>query len=368
MPTRRPLLSVIIPTYKECENIENLCSALTQELAQVEYEILIIDDDSQDGIRDLVSQLHRRDKRIRLIVRKRKRSLSAAVIDGLKQARGRYCCVMDADLSHPPSAILPMLRKLESADADFCLGSRYIAGAHIDRRWTLRRRWISLFATLLSLSLVQVKDPMSGFFVVERERLPPWHKLWPLGYKIALEIMVKGDFPRIYEHPIHFGERLHGVSKMNVRVQFLFLQHLRRLYKYKFPVFAEFILFSMVGASGFAIDVLCYYGLQWLMNMGHIPARALSFWVAASWNWYLNRVVTFSEAFKSHKLRQWLSFVFVSLVGFCINWGIYALLTLTVDFFATYKFAALVLGVLAGLGTNFMFSRLFIFRVLEKED
>ena len=363
----RPILTVVIPTYKERENILLLCPALSGELAAISHEILILDDDSQDGTIEAVARLRKAKHRVRLIVRKRNHGLSAAVIEGLKQAEGEYCCVMDADLSHPPTAILPMLRKLQSGAAEFCLGSRYIAGGRVDQRWTLKRRVLSYVATLLSLPLVRVKDPMSGFFMVRRRSIPQWYRLSPLGYKIALEIMVKGHLQSIYEEPIYFKERLHGASKMNIRVQFLFLRHLRRLYKYKFSVLAELVLFSMVGASGFLIDVTFYYVLQWGVGIDDIVARGFSFWVAASWNWYLNRVITFSDAFKSRKKAQWLLFVLVSLFGFSINWGIYVLLTLNVDFFAAYKFLALVLGVLAGLGTNFMFSRLFIFRVLDDE-
>lgn len=363
------LLSILVPTYREAENIKLLCESIAQELQQVphaNYEILIMDDDSQDGSEQVVQQLQKSSTHkipVSIINRKgKKKSLSAAVIDGFAISKGEFCCVMDADLSHPPSAILPMVQSLQNNNGDFCLGSRYTEGGSIDIEWTLSRRVISLVATLLAMPLCRIKDPMSGFFAIARKDLPPLNTLSPVGYKIALELMVKGNLKKIIEYPIHFSQRIHGDSKMDVRQQFFYLRHLRRLYQYKFPVASEFVQFGMVGGSGFIVDVSIYYLLQYAADLQHTTARALSFWAGASWNWYWNRKVTFSEYFKSHPLRQWASFVLVCVFGFTINWGCYYMLTEYVDFFSIYKIFALMAGVIAGMGFNFMFSRAFIFR------
>ena len=363
------LVSIILPTYKESKNIEPLCKAIAAEFKSQKYEILIMDDDSKDGTDLIVRKLRRKKLPVSLINRKdKKRGLSPAVIDGLEISQGKYCCVMDADLSHPVSAIRPMLNKLKNGKADLSLGSRYVAGGTIDMEWTVRRRFLSFIATLLALPLGGVKDPMSGFFVLAKKDIPYRDMLSPLGYKIALELIVKGGFSKIYEHPIHFRERRFGKSKMDVSQQFYYLRHLRRLYSYKFPVLSEFVQFGMVGASGFIVDVFIYYVLQYVFLMEHIIARAFSFWISASWNWFWNRTITFSEHFKSNPIKQWISFLAVSLFGFTMNWGAYYLLTTEVEFFDEYRILALMIGVIAGLGFNFMFSRIFIFRHIRNEN
>ncbi|MBE8182798.1 MAG: hypothetical protein HAW61_04675 [Candidatus Portiera sp.] len=260
-----------------------------------------------------------------------------------------------------------MIKKLQTNEVDFCLGSRYVEGGSIDIEWTWSRRLISFATTCLAMPLCNIKDPMSGFFTFAKNKLPPLHQLSPVGYKIALELMVKGDFNKIYEYPIPFSQRIHGHSKMNVRQQFFYLRHLRRLYQYKFPVASEFVQFGLVGGSGFIVDVSIYYLLQYAADMQHIMARGLSFWVGASWNWFWNRTITFSDHFKSHPVKQWSSFVLISIFGFSINWGSYYLLTEYVAFFDDYKIFALMAGVVAGMGLNFMFSRIFIFRHIEQQ-
>ena len=365
------LLSIILPTYQEAENIPAVCASIASALHESkikDYEILIMDDCSRDGSDRQAKKLNQKGIPVQFIERKDKqRGLSAAVLDGLKLSQGKYCCVMDADMSHPAEAIAPMLAKLQNDEADFCLGSRYVMGGRIDENWTFRRFLLSRAATFLALPLIKVKDPMSGFFMLARQSLPPLAKLSPLGYKIALELLIKGRYERVYEYPIYFRNRLHGQSKMNIREQFLYLQHLRRLYKVQYPILSEFAHFGLVGGSGFFVDVLLYYGLQHAFSMNHIWARALSFWGAASWNWYWNRVITFSDYFKSMPLYQWLGFIAVSGFGFVLNWGTYAVLTSYVSFFATHKIFALLLGVAAGLGLNFMFSRVLVFRHLDHE-
>jgi len=153
------------------------------------YEILIMDDNSQDGSIEKAQELSQTFP-IRLINRTENRGLSPAVIDGFDEAKGDYIVVMDADLSHPASAIPKMIAQLKSGESDFVLGSRYVEGGSIDDSWTLWRYINSVVATLPALPLTKVKDPMSGFFAVRKADIPPARELSPIGYKIALEVMV----------------------------------------------------------------------------------------------------------------------------------------------------------------------------------
>ena len=362
-------ISVILPTYKEAENLSSLCQELATALAGYSYEVLVMDDRSPDATGQVVAELQRSGLPVELHLREHDPGLSPAVIDGLARARGEYLVVMDADLSHPPDKIPPMIARLASGEADFCLGSRYVPGGSLYAGWDWRRRLNSWLATVPARLLVAVRDPMSGFFALRRSQLPALHRLSPLGYKIALELMVKGGYrrERIHEVPINFRKRNAGESKLTARVQFYYLRHLRRLYTYRYPLLSELLQFMGVGGSGFVVDLCCYLLLQ-LVGFSHLGARALSFWFAGSWNWFWNRTLTFSEYEKKQRIKQWLAFLGGSLVGFAINFGSYATLTDNVDFFAQYKILALALGVALGMGFNFMFSRFFVFSKLQQDS
>jgi len=275
--------------------------------------------------------------------------------------------VMDADLSHPAERIPDMLALLEHNKKDFVVGSRYVAGGSLDPSWTWFRLLNSKVATWLALPLARIRDPMSGFFAFRRADMPETHLLSPIGYKIGLELLVKGNFKKPGEVPIHFADRVHGESKLTWKEQVRYLRHLRRLYQFRFPFLAEFMQFGAVGGSGFAVDLLIYLGLQWLTGMGHVAARALSFWGAASWNWAWNRVLTFSNRKKTAKLAQWSGFLFTSLLGFAINVGSYYVLTHYVPYFEVHKILALLAGVLLGFGFNFLTARLLVFIPYEAE-
>lgn len=362
------MISIIVPTYQEVENLEPLSemiqSALTED--NLSYEILVMDDNSQDGSIEKVAELFTQNHPIRLVNRTENRGLSPAVIDGFSEAKGDFVVVMDADLSHPASAIPKMIAQLKSGESDFVLGSRYVEGGSIDDSWTLWRYINSVIATIPALPLTRVKDPMSGFFAVRRADLPPATDLSPIGYKIALEVMVKGDFDKVSEVPIHFVDRIHGESKLTLTEQLKYLRHLRRLYQYKFQTKAEFFQFAAIGSSGFIVDLAVYLLLQ-MMGVSHTVARAISFWPAVSWNWALNRVITFSHREKTAKTTQWGAFASSSLIGFAVNYGTYYTLTTFVPFFEEHMILALIVGVIMGMGFNFSISNLFIFKKLREE-
>ena len=362
-PEGAPTLSIVVPTYQEAENIPVLSEEIRDALEEpdIDYELIFVDDNSQDGSEEICEDLAEAHP-IRIIVRRDERGLATAVIRGIVEARGELVVVMDADLSHPPSAIPEMVRRLQSGDADFVLGSRYVPCGSIHENWSFFRTLNSKIPSLLTRPLTPLKDPMSGFFGLKKRDVPSIEKLSPIGYKIALEVYVKGEFSKPSEVPIHFSERRHGESKLSFKEQLNFLRHLRRLYQYKHPLFTELVQFAAVGGSGFIVDVLAYLGLQAALGVDHRLARALSFVAAASWNWAANRTITFDKRPKTSKLKQWPAFVLTSTMGFLINWGCYVLLTGFVPFFDQYRILALMVGVIAGMGSNFLAARTFVFK------
>ena len=353
------MLSVVVPTYNEAGNLSRLAEALADALDGVDYELLIADDRSTDDTVQVLEGLKVQHP-IRLVsAGDRPRDLSLSVIEGVNAAEYDLVLVMDADLSHPPEVVPTMLATIREEPGCFVLGSRYAEGGSFDRDWSLWRFVNSYVATMIARPLISCGDPMSGFFLFDRRNVD-LEKLKPLGYKIGLELMVRGNFDDVIEVPILFKDREIGESKMNLQQQIKYLRHLRRLYLYKFGNLAEFVHFGAVGASGFLIDITFYFLFQFL-GFNHVSARAMSFWPAVSWNWALNRITTFGERQKRPKARQWFEFVGTSLFGFAVNWGIYTYLTSNVEFFDDYKVLALVSGIICASFFNFAASSLFVY-------
>ncbi len=162
--------------------------------------------------------------------------MSGAVLEGMKIARGEYLLVMDADLQHPPEKIDELISLLEKNESDFSLGSRYIPGGGTHQKWSLFRQLNSRISTFLASPFAgKTHDPMSGFFALRRSTYERAQRLMPLGYKIGLELMCKCRVKNAREIPIHFGPRQHGESKLTLKQQFKYLEHLSRLYDFTFP-------------------------------------------------------------------------------------------------------------------------------------
>jgi dolichol-phosphate mannosyltransferase len=226
-------LSVVVPTYREADNLRLLVPAVSRAIAATGRpgEIVVVDDDSPDDTRRVCEELARRHP-LRLLVRQHQRGLATAVLHGLRQSAGVVLVVMDADLSHPPEKIPELVAALE-AGAEFVIGSRYVAGGHTDEDWGWFRRLNSRVATALARGFTTAHDPMAGFFALRRATFLAARDLDPIGYKIALELIVKCGCRGVVEVPITFRNRVKGQSKLSLREQINYLRHLRRLYAYK---------------------------------------------------------------------------------------------------------------------------------------
>ncbi|MBI4020076.1 MAG: polyprenol monophosphomannose synthase [Candidatus Aenigmarchaeota archaeon] len=223
-------VSIIIPTYNERENIGRLIPAIFSALskASIKGEVIVVDDNSPDGTARIVSGLSKKFN-VKLIVREKKAGLSSAVLEGIKNSSGEIIGVMDADFSHPPGKIPEFAKSLEHAD--IAIGSRFIGGGGI-RGWSSLKMSRSAIASLLARGLTSVSDPMSGFFFFRREIISG-ASLRPKGYKIGLEIMVKGKHARVAEVPYVFHDRMRGKSKFNAKEAINYLVHITRLYVHK---------------------------------------------------------------------------------------------------------------------------------------
>ena len=362
-----PTVSVVVPTYREAANLKPLAERVDAALSGggIEWELLFADDDSDDGGAAVAAELARRLP-VRFETRREpRRDLSLSVLFGIGIARGGRIVVMDADLSHPPERIPDLLRALDGG-VDIAVGSRYAPGGGIDRNWRLSRLLVSRAATLLARPLTNCSDPMSGFFAFDRRAVTDLGALRPIGFKIALELIVRGEL-RIGEVPIEFRERGRGASKLGVRQQIDFFRHLYRLYSHRHGGPLRMLCFGLVGASGFVIDVGGYLALQWA-GVEHRLARFFAFWPAVSWNWLLNRRLTFHDRAPEAPARQWMKFVAGSLFGLLVNVGSYAALTSYIAFFDANRLLALIAGVGLGSLVNFLFATLYVYRRRATEN
>ncbi len=225
-----PGVTIVVPMLREAPNLEPLAERVAGALAGrgLAWELLLVDDDSDDDTLDVAGRLARRLP-LRIEVRRGVRpDLSRAVLQGIAHGRHDRVVVMDADLSHPPERI-PDLLAGRDAGCDMVVGSRYYPGASTADDWGWTRALNSRVATLLAVPLTRCSDPMSGFFAVDRRALPDRAALRPVGYKVGLELMVRGRL-RVGEVPIAFDDRRRGKSKLGWRQRLNYVRHLGRLY------------------------------------------------------------------------------------------------------------------------------------------
>ena len=315
------LLSVIVPTYNEKENIGVLIERVSRVLREkgIPFEMLVMDDDSPDGTSKAVGKMSGRYPEARCIVRKEDRGLSPSVIDGFKAARGDILLVMDADLSHPPQVVPELYEAIAKGGADVSVGSRHAKGGGTEE-WPFSRKFISWGASVMARPLTSCSDPMSGFFAVKRSVVED-APLRAKGYKILLEVLVKGKYRKVSEVPIMFRDREKGQSKLGSKVIVNYLQHLIQLYLY--PGSAPFFKFLFVGGTGLLVDEGIFNTLVLLMGKTNDTYwQGISFLAAVVWNFIWNRVWTFS-ATKGKGGSQLGKFFIVALIAFGIRTGLY---------------------------------------------
>eukprot|EP00127_Corallochytrium_limacisporum_P000864 Clim_evm7s28 gene=Clim_evmTU7s28 len=236
-------VTVVIPTYEEAGNIPKLTQEIFESVreAGLTTELLIIDDNSQDGTTEVCEKLRSEGYNIRLVTRTSERGLSSAVLRGFREAAYDTLLVMDADRSHPPARIPDLVRPIVDGRAEFAVGSRYTEGGGVAKDWPLYRRIVSKGATLVAWPLAHSTDPMSGFFCTRKDQWRKARDLNPIGFKILLELMVKSGAEVIEDVPFVFQDRTVGESKLKAKVYVQYIRHLAQLYLYKYPLTVAFL-------------------------------------------------------------------------------------------------------------------------------
>ena len=357
-----PELSVVVPTFNERDNVIALFRKLETALAGRAWEVIYVDDNSPDGTWDVVRALAGADSRVRCIRRIGRRGLSGACIEGILASSAPCAAVIDADLQHDETQLPKMLALLQSGEADLVVGSRYVEGGSADS-FDKQRAGFSMLATQVSKKLlrVEIADPMSGFFMIRRDRfeqLAP--QLSTQGFKILLDIVAtaRGSL-RIKEIPYSFGSRLHGESKLDSMVALDFLGLV--LAKLTGDVVSlRFLLFAMVGSLGLLVHLVALFVALEVFNVPFPEAQACGALMAMTSNFLLNNFLTYRDQRLQGLgiLRGLLLFYLVCSVGLIANVGVA---------FSVYDqepiwWLAGAAGALMGVVWNYAMSGLFVWR------
>ncbi|MEY9704894.1 glycosyltransferase [Bradyrhizobium diazoefficiens] len=357
-----PELSVIVPTFNERDNVTVLYRRLEATLASVAWEVVFVDDNSPDGTWDVVRALAQRDSRVRCVRRIGRRGLSGACIEGILASSAPFVAVIDADLQHDETQLPKMLLLLASDEADLVVGSRYIEG-YKSEGFNKQRAGASALATEVARKMlrVEIADPMSGFFMVRRDRfeeLAP--KLSVHGFKILLDLVATahGSLPAV-EIPYTFGARQHGESKLDSMVALDFLGLV--LAKLSNDILSlRFILFAMVGGIGLVVHLATLFIGLHVFKAPFAEAQAAGAVVAMTSNFVLNNFLTYrDQRLKGFALlRGLIAFYIVCSVGLLANVGVA---------FSVYDqepiwWLAGLAGALMGVVWNYAMSGLFVWR------
>lgn len=354
-------LCVVVPTFNERDNVPQLFAKLDAALSGIAWEVIFVDDNSPDGTWDVVRALAQADPRARCIRRIGRRGLSGACIEGILASSAPFVAVMDADLQHDETQLPKMLALLQSGQAELAVGSRYVSGGDTGSFGSARLGG-SVFATKIAKKLlhIDIADPMSGFFMIRRdrfERLAP--SLSVQGFKILLDIVATaGGKLRVVEVPYSFGTRLHGESKLDSMVVLDFLGLVLAKLTHDL-VSLRFLLFALVGAIGLAVHLIALYVALGL-RVPFAEAQGIAAFLAMTGNFLLNNRLTYrDQRLKGFALvRGLLLFYLVCSVGLLANVGVA---------FSVYDqepiwWLAGAAGALMGVVWNYGVSSLFVWR------
>jgi dolichol-phosphate mannosyltransferase len=357
-----PLLSVIVPTFNERANVTKLFEKLENALTCIDWEVIFVDDNSPDGTSDVVRDLAGQDARVRCLRRIGRRGLSGACIEGILASSAPFVAVMDADLQHDETQLPKMLASLQDGQTELVVGSRYIEGGNADS-FNKQRAGASLLATEISKRLlrVSISDPMSGFFMIRRDRfeqLAP--QLSTQGFKILLDVIATahGNL-RTVEIPYRFGSRLHGESKLDSMVALDFLGLVLAKLTND-AVSLRFLLFALVGSTGLVVHLATLFVALKLFDLPFAEAQGCGALLAMTTNFILNNFLTYrDQRLKGFAiLRGLLAFYFVCSVGLLANVGV----AFSIYDHEPIWWVAGAAGALMGVVWNYAMSGLFVWR------
>lgn len=320
-------LSIVIPTYNEGENVIEITKRIQLALAPLtlSYEICFVDD-STDETTSLLENLSQEFDDVRYIHRENGHGLATAVVEGFKGTTGQYIVVMDSDLQHPPE-ILPQVYGRLTQGIEVVIPSRFIDGGS-DGGLRLFRKVVSWTARSIGRVSIRrlrnISDCTGGYFAVQRHVVENV-ELDPVGWKILMEVLVKGKYSTVHEIPYSFVERQAGESKMSMKEQWNYLHHIVRLVRFS-PDDRRFYMFCLVGLLGVAVNLLAMSVLLHVFHRHILSSSIAASLIAMAHNFLWNDRITWRDHVDPVPWRRAVKFplfVLISTVGIAIT-GLFA--------------------------------------------
>jgi dolichol-phosphate mannosyltransferase len=372
--------SLVVPTYNESKNLAKLVEILTQLLDDYfdhNYELIIVDDDSPDLTWQVGLDLMPNYPQLRVMRRQEEKGLSTAVIRGWQSSQGEVLGVIDGDLQHPPETLIKMLDAMAKG-ADLVVASRHVEGGGVSD-WGFMRRVLSRGAQMLGLLILpnvigRVSDPMSGYFMVRRSAIANC-PMNPLGYKILIEVLGRGNIDSVAEVGYVFQERQEGESKVTWRQYVDYILHLLRLRsrgritklreKLHLPV-KRFLSYGLVGLSGVFVDMSIFY-LLGVMGWGLTSSKIISAEVAVLNNFLWNDLWTFRDLAQQQSgrrklIKRFVKFNLICLLGIGLN---LIILNFLYNYFGVNKYIANLIAIAIVTIWNFWFNLKLSWRVTQ---
>ena len=322
-------LSIVLPTFNEGGSIRQVIESLLRQGHDPPLEILVVDDDSQDGTSDLVRAMARQDSRIRIIQRVGRSGLASAIKEGLIAALYPTAVVMDSDGQHEPASVGAAVQLLDRKGLDLVAGSRFLHHSAIRGLSGRRTNGSNLANRLARWSLPKsyrhLSDCMSGFIVLRLNRcLPLVRQVDVNGFKFFYELLaISHGRLQVGEIPLSFQPRLHGSSKLDLAILWDFAVSLTHTATFRLLP-RRAISFGLVGASGVVVQLMCTALLMGLFKLTFQQALPMAVITAASSNYLVNNALTFRDRRQSGRqlIRGLLKFLLVASLPALANVGL----------------------------------------------
>jgi dolichol-phosphate mannosyltransferase len=359
-----PELSIVVPTYNESENLPILVDRIRKALGRTKHEIIVVDDNSPDGTGEIAEHLARRYGNIKVVHREKKKGLASAVVDGFKHVSAPTVCVIDADLQHPPEKIPELFDEIKNG-ADIVVASRYVKGGGI-RGWAKSRKIISRGAEILARLAIPnshgLSDPLSGFFMLKKDVIRG-AELDPIGFKILLEVLVKGSYKKVVEVPYVFEKRLRGKSTLGFRENLNYLRHLSRLAQASGGA-GQFLKFCVVGLSGVFVNMGLLWALTKFVGFDYRISAIFAIEISILSNFTLNELWTFGKRQKKGGLAERIAgFNLACVIGAAINFFILVILT---EILHLHYLISNLFGIACATLWNYFTSAMWVWKCAEK--
>ena len=368
-----PLLSIVLPTRNEKENILPMVKKLTEVFANTNYNYeIIFADDSTDETESVIKKHGEKDPRIKFVKGPGK-GLAPGLIAGFKTAKGKYVGSMDADLQHPPETMPKLLQKALKDNADYVVATRYAKGGsaeglgELTTFYGIYRRFVSLamkyFTQILFIPTRKTSDPLGGFFLFRKEIFDK-ATLDPKGFKILVEMLMRTKHDIVSEVPYTFLVRENDDSKATIAQGIEFFKHLWYIFR-TVPEAGRFFKFCIVGGSGVIVNLGILALLVEIFNTPEKPAYIVAVAISILTNYFFNSIFTYSDKKSPDRAESMRRVMYYYVISVAVMFFNFAIFSVSLSYGLHYILSA-ILGIIAATLLNFFLATKLIWKLSAK--